>query len=52
MTNVTIRLDSDDKIEFSRICEKIGLSVSTVFNRKGKSGGELFWVKNITCRGQ
>lgn len=32
MTNVTIRLDSDDKAEFSRICEKIGLSVSAAFN--------------------
>lgn len=32
MANVTIRLDSDDKIEFARICEKIGLSVSTAFN--------------------
>lgn len=32
MTNVTIRLNSDDKAEFSRICEKIGLSVSTAFN--------------------
>ncbi len=32
MTNVTIRLDSNDKAEFSRICEKIGLSVSAAFN--------------------
>ena len=32
MTNVTIRLNSDDKAEFSRICEKIGLSVSAAFN--------------------
>ena len=32
MANVTIRLNSDDKAEFSRICEKIGLSVSTAFN--------------------
>ena len=32
MANVTIRLDSNDKAEFSRICEKIGLSVSTAFN--------------------
>lgn len=32
MANVTIRLDSDDKAEFSRICEKIGLSVSAAFN--------------------
>ena len=32
MANVTIRLDNDDKIEFARICEKIGLSVSTAFN--------------------
>ena len=32
MANVTIRLDNNDKIEFSRICEKIGLSVSTAFN--------------------
>lgn len=32
MTNVTIRLDNNDKIEFARICEKIGLSVSTAFN--------------------
>ena len=32
MANVTIRLDSNDKAEFSRICEKIGLSVSAAFN--------------------
>ena len=32
MANVTIRLNSDDKAEFSRICEKIGLSVSAAFN--------------------
>ena len=32
MANVTIRLDNNDKIEFARICEKIGLSVSTAFN--------------------
>ncbi len=32
MTNVTIRLNSDDKAEFSRICEKIVLSVSAAFN--------------------
>ena len=32
MTNITIRLDNNDKIEFARICEKIGLSVSTAFN--------------------
>lgn len=28
MVNVTIRLDGKDKDEFTRICEKIGLSVS------------------------
>ncbi|NLC93503.1 MAG: type II toxin-antitoxin system RelB/DinJ family antitoxin [Treponema sp.] len=32
MANVTIRLDSDDKNEFSAICDKIGLSVSSAFN--------------------
>ena len=32
MANVTIRLDNNDKIEFARICEKIGLSVSAAFN--------------------
>ena len=32
MANVTIRLDNNDKIEFARSCEKIGLSVSTAFN--------------------
>lgn len=32
MTNITIRLDNNDKIEFARICEKIGLSVSAAFN--------------------
>ena len=32
MANVTIRLDNNDKAEFSRICEKIGLSVSAAFN--------------------
>ena len=32
MANVTIRLDNNDKIELARICEKIGLSVSTAFN--------------------
>lgn len=32
MANVTIRIDNNDKQEFSRICEKIGLTVSTAFN--------------------
>lgn len=32
MANVTIRLDGKDKDEFTRICEKIGLSVSAAFN--------------------
>ena len=32
MANLTIRIDNNDKQEFARICEKIGLSVSTAFN--------------------
>lgn len=32
MANITIRLENNDKQEFARICEKIGLSVSTAFN--------------------
>lgn len=32
MANLTIRLDSNDKEEFSSICEKIGLSASAAFN--------------------
>lgn len=32
MANLTIRIDNSDKQEFARICEKIGLSVSTAFN--------------------
>lgn len=28
MTNLTIRLDQNDKNNFSEICDKIGLSVS------------------------
>lgn len=32
MTNLTIRLDQNDKNNFSEICDKIGLSVSAAFN--------------------
>ena len=32
MANITIRLENNDKQDFARICEKIGLSVSTAFN--------------------
>ncbi len=32
MTNLTIRLDQNDKNEFATICDKIGLSVSAAFN--------------------
>ena len=32
MANLTIRIDNNDKQQFARICEKIGLSVSTAFN--------------------
>ena len=32
MTNLTIRLDQNDKNEFAAICDKIGLSVSAAFN--------------------
>ena len=32
MANLTIRIDNSDKQEFARICEKIGLTVSTAFN--------------------
>lgn len=31
-TNITIRMDQDDKSSFSAICEKIGMSVTTAFN--------------------
>lgn len=31
-TNLTIRLDSNDKKTFSDICESIGLSVSAAYN--------------------
>lgn len=32
MANLTIRLDTNDKEEFSSICEKIGLTVSAAFS--------------------
>ena len=32
VANLTIRIDNSDKQEFARICEKIGLTVSTAFN--------------------
>ena len=32
LSNLTVRLDENDKNKFSEICEKIGLSVSAAIN--------------------
>lgn len=32
MTNITIRMENEDKIQFSEICKQLGVSVSSMFN--------------------